>query len=91
MLNAAKKLNVPTNDTQVRALVSLMEDDSGGFHLGVELRAKIPGADQNSVRKVMEEAHREARRLVEQSELGPALLQFVEERWPGQYGLIEVG
>jgi hypothetical protein len=39
----------------------------------------------------MEEAHREARRLVEQTELGPALLEFVEERWQGQYGLIDVG
>jgi ATP-dependent DNA helicase RecG len=42
-------------------------------------------------RELMEEAHREARRLVEQSDLGPVLLQFVEERWQGQYGLIDVG
>lgn len=58
LLNAAKKLNVPVKDSQVRALVSLMEDDSGGFHLGVELRAKIPGADKAAVEKVMQEAHK---------------------------------
>jgi ATP-dependent DNA helicase RecG len=42
-------------------------------------------------RDLMEEAHREARQLVEHADLGPALLQFVQERWHGQYGLIEVG
>src|SRR6188508_2581627 len=30
LINAAKKLNVPAKDTEVRALVSLLEDDSGG-------------------------------------------------------------
>lgn len=58
LLNAAKKLNVTAKDTEVRARVSLMEDDKEAFHLAVELRAKIPGSDQATVRRVMEEAHR---------------------------------
>src|SRR4051812_39723405 len=58
LLNAAKKLNVPAKDTQVRALVSLLEDDTGGFHLSVELRGKMPGVDRAQVEKVMQEAHR---------------------------------
>jgi lipoyl-dependent peroxiredoxin len=58
LLNAAKKLNVTAKETEVRARVNLMEDNAGGFHLSVELRAKIPGADEATVRNVMEEAHR---------------------------------
>src|SRR5215216_2661773 len=51
-LNAAKTLNVTAKDTEVRARVSLSEDDKGGYHLSVELRAKIPGVDQGRVRSV---------------------------------------
>ncbi len=35
--NAAKKLGTPIHDSTVRALVSLIEDDQGGYRLGVEL------------------------------------------------------
>ena len=42
-------------------------------------------------REIMEEAHREARRLVEEGALGPALRLFIDERWEKQFGLIEVG
>ena len=58
LLNAAKKLNVPAKETEVRALVSLLEDDSGGYHIGVELRAKMPGVEAAQVEKVMQEAHK---------------------------------
>jgi lipoyl-dependent peroxiredoxin len=58
LLNAAKKLNVAAKETEVRARVSLLEDNAGGYHLAVELRARIPGSDQKTVRNVMEEAHR---------------------------------
>jgi osmotically inducible protein OsmC len=34
--NAAKKLGTPAEDSTVRALVSLTEDDGGGFRLAVE-------------------------------------------------------
>jgi len=39
----------------------------------------------------MEEAHREARRAVEQQALTPELLHFVQHRWQDQFGLIEIG
>jgi hypothetical protein len=38
----------------------------------------------------MEEAHREARRVVERG-LPLELQQFVQQRWEQQFGLIEVG
>jgi len=57
LLNAAKKLNTEAQDSTVRALVSLLEDDQGGYHLGVELHAKIPGANQADVQKIMTAAH----------------------------------
>ena len=42
-------------------------------------------------RDIMEDAHREARHLVESGGLTPALMAFVQERWQDQFGLIEVG
>ena len=42
-------------------------------------------------RDIMEDAHREARHLVESGGLTPALISFVQDRWQGQFGLIEVG
>ena len=42
-------------------------------------------------RDIMEDAHREARRLVEDGGLTPPLIEFLRERWQGQFGLIEVG
>jgi ATP-dependent DNA helicase RecG len=42
-------------------------------------------------RDIMEAAHREARRLVDEGGLTDELLQFVQQRWEQQFGLIEVG
>jgi ATP-dependent DNA helicase RecG len=42
-------------------------------------------------RDVMEDAHREARRLVDEGGVGGDLLRFVQERWQTQFGLVEVG
>jgi Ohr subfamily peroxiredoxin len=56
--NAAKKLGVTPGDSTVRALVSLVEDDQGGYRLAVELRAHLPEVDLAQVQKVMEEAHK---------------------------------
>jgi ATP-dependent DNA helicase RecG len=42
-------------------------------------------------RTIMEEAHREARDLVERGSLPPELAEFVHDRWQHQFGLIEVG
>jgi ATP-dependent DNA helicase RecG len=42
-------------------------------------------------RDIMEAAHREARRLVEEDAVTGDLLSFVEHRWRDQFGLSEVG
>ncbi len=52
---------------------------------------KLRTGDLVRDRDVMEDAHREARRIVEQGGLTGELLQFVQERWQQQFGLIEVG
>ncbi len=56
--NAAKKLGTPIKDSTVRALVSLIEDDQGGYHLAVELHAQLPGTDRAQAQRVMDEAHK---------------------------------
>ncbi len=57
LLNAAKRLGVELTDSTTRALVSLNEDDGGGFNLSVELHAHLPGIDDDKAREVMEAAH----------------------------------
>jgi ATP-dependent DNA helicase RecG len=52
---------------------------------------KLRTGDLVRDREVMEDAHREARRLVEQGGLTPELMEFVQTRWHDQFGLIEVG
>jgi ATP-dependent DNA helicase RecG len=42
-------------------------------------------------RDIMEEAHREARRIVDGGGLTAELLDYVQRRWQEQFGLIEVG
>ena len=56
--NAAKKLSGPIENSSVRALVSLLEDNQGGFHLGVELHGQLPGIDAALAQRIMEEAHK---------------------------------
>ena len=58
LINAAKKLGTPANDSQVRAIVSLIEDDQGGYRLAAELHAQIPGMNTDQVKRVMDEAHK---------------------------------
>ena len=55
--NAAKKLGPPVADSTVRALVSLIEDDQGGYRLAVELHAQLPGTDRALAQRIMDEAH----------------------------------
>ena len=55
--NAAKLLDVPVSDSTVRALVSLIEDDAGGYRLAVELHAQLPGIDRAQALRIMEQAH----------------------------------
>jgi len=56
--NAAQKLGTPANDSMVRVLVSLIEDDQGGYRLAVELHAKLPGTDRAQAQRVMAEANK---------------------------------
>jgi len=42
-------------------------------------------------RDIMESAHREARRVVEEGRLSEELKAFVQQQWREQFGLIEVG
>ena len=58
LVNAAKKLGTPVEDSTVGALVSLIEDDKGGYRLGVELYAKLPGIERAQAQRIMEEAHK---------------------------------
>jgi osmotically inducible protein OsmC len=58
LLNAAKKLGTPVKDSKVRALVSLLEDDQGGYRLAVELHAQLPGLDRGQGQRIMDEAHK---------------------------------
>lgn len=58
LLNAAKTLGTPLMESTVRALVSLIEDDQGGYRLAVELHAKMPGVDSGYARRIMDQAHK---------------------------------
>ena len=58
VINAAKKLGAAVEDSAVRALVSLIEDDQGGYRLDVELHARLPGVDRTKAQHIMDEAHR---------------------------------
>ena len=52
---------------------------------------KLRTGDLVRDRDLMEEAHREARRVVESASLTPELAAFVETQWHEHFGLIEVG
>jgi hypothetical protein len=42
----------------VRALVSLIKDDQGGYRLAVELHAQLLGIDRAQTQRIMEEGHK---------------------------------
>jgi ATP-dependent DNA helicase RecG len=52
---------------------------------------KLRTGDLVRDRDIMEAAHREARRIVNEGGLSGTLLEFVQQRWQDQFGLIEVG
>jgi ATP-dependent DNA helicase RecG len=52
---------------------------------------KLRTGDLVRDRDIMEEAHREARAVVEAGALTPELTVFVAQQWQEQFGLIEVG
>jgi osmotically inducible protein OsmC len=55
--NAAKKLGAEAGNSKVRAIVSLLEDDTQGYHLAVELHGRLPGVEKAQAQRIMEEAH----------------------------------
>jgi osmotically inducible protein OsmC len=57
VVNAAEKLGIPIQDSTVRAVVSLVEDDKGGFGLAVELHALLPDVEPDQAVRIMEAAH----------------------------------
>ena len=57
LINAAKKIGTPVKDSTARAVVSLIEDDQGGYRLAVELHAHLPGIDRIQTQCIMEAAH----------------------------------
>jgi osmotically inducible protein OsmC len=50
-------LGAPLGNSTVRARVSLIEDDQGGYRLAVELHAQLPGIDHALAQRIMEAAH----------------------------------
>ena len=58
LVNAAKRLETPVKDSTVNALVSLIEEDEGGYRLEVDLQAHLPGIDPAQAMLIMEEAHK---------------------------------
>jgi osmotically inducible protein OsmC len=55
--NAAERLGIHVQNTTVRALVSLIEEDQGGYRLAVELHAELPGTDREQAQRIMAAAH----------------------------------
>jgi osmotically inducible protein OsmC len=58
LTNAAKKLGTLLETSTVRAKVSLIEDDAGGYRLAVELHAELPGMNRERAQRIMDEAHK---------------------------------
>jgi len=56
--NAARNLGTPVKDSRAKALVSLVEDDQGGYRLAVDLQAQLPGIEPAQAQRIMDEAHR---------------------------------
>lgn len=56
--NAAQRQGTPVDNSTVEVRVSLIEDDQGGYRLGVELHGMLPGIDPAQAQRIMEEAHR---------------------------------
>ena len=57
LLNHAEKAHLPVKGSTLIARVTLLEDESGGYELGIELRASLPGIDRSKAQKLLHEAH----------------------------------
>jgi Ohr subfamily peroxiredoxin len=57
LVNAAQTLGTEVKDSTVRVLVSLVEDDQGGYALALELHAELAGIERELAKRIMEKAH----------------------------------
>ena len=57
LVNAAQTLGTEVKDSTVRVLVSLVEDDQGGYGLSLELHAELAGIERDLAKRIMEKAH----------------------------------
>ncbi len=57
LANHAEKAHIPLTGSTLTARVTLYEDAKGGYELGVELRASLPGLDRSKAEKLLHEAH----------------------------------
>lgn len=55
--NAAETAHLPTEGMTVVAKAHLEEDNRGGYHLAVELRAGTPGIDEKDAKHILNLAH----------------------------------
>ena len=57
LVNAALSLGTEVKDSTARVLVSLVEDELGGYNISVELHAELPGIERELAQRIMEKAH----------------------------------
>lgn len=57
LVNAARKMGEKVDDSTVRAIVSLVEDETSSYGLAVELHALLPGVNPAQAMRIMEAAH----------------------------------
>jgi osmotically inducible protein OsmC len=58
LLAVAGKLGIPLSGSVLQAKVDLVEDETGGKRLVVELHACMPGIEREQTQHLMEEAHK---------------------------------
>ena len=57
ILNAAEKAHLHIEGSTVIGRAQLLENDDGGYELAVELRAALPGVDEDDAQRLLRQAH----------------------------------
>jgi osmotically inducible protein OsmC len=57
LISTAEKAHLKLTGSTLTARVTLYEDHNGGYELGVELRAALPGIDEAKAQKLLYQAH----------------------------------
>src|SRR4051812_41964415 len=55
--NAAERAHLKLEGSTITARVALDENDQGGYQLGIELRASLPGIDEAQAKRLLHQAH----------------------------------